>query len=74
VRRSTPRAKNNSRRAGFPQRGNAPTQGGDGMKVGFNLLLWTAHVQREHWPILEDLKRTGYDGVEIPVFEGEPAH
>jgi D-psicose/D-tagatose/L-ribulose 3-epimerase len=44
------------------------------MKIGFNLLLWTAHVQREHWPILEDLKRTGYDGVEIPVFEGEPAH
>ena len=44
------------------------------MKIGFNLLLWTAHVQREHWPILENLKRTGYDGVEIPVFEGEPAH
>jgi D-psicose/D-tagatose/L-ribulose 3-epimerase len=44
------------------------------MKIGFNLLLWTAHVQREHWPIFEDLKRTGYDGVEIPVFEGEPAH
>ena len=44
------------------------------MKIGFNLLLWTAHVQREHWPILESLKRTGYDGVEIPVFEGEPAH
>jgi D-psicose/D-tagatose/L-ribulose 3-epimerase len=44
------------------------------VKIGFNMLLWTAHVQPEHWAILEDLKRTGYDGVEIPVFEGEPAH
>ncbi len=44
------------------------------MKIGFNMLLWTAHVQLEHWPVLEDLKRTGYDGVEIPIFEGEPAH
>ena len=43
------------------------------MKIGFNLLLWTASVQRGHWPILEDIKRTGYDGVEIPVFEGAPA-
>ena len=44
------------------------------MKVGFNLLLWTADVQSEHLPILEDIKRTGYDGVEIPVFEGAPSH
>jgi D-psicose/D-tagatose/L-ribulose 3-epimerase len=44
------------------------------MKIGFNLLLWTAHVGREHWPILADLKNCGYDGVEIPVFEGDPAH
>ena len=44
------------------------------MKIGFNMLLWTAHVQPEHWPVLEELKRTGYDGVEIPLFEGEPGH
>lgn len=44
------------------------------MKIGFNLLLWTAHVERRHWPVLEDLKRCGYDGVEIPVFEGSPDH
>ena len=36
--------------------------------------MWTAHVQPEHWPVLEDLKRTGYDGVEIPTFEGKSAH
>ncbi len=44
------------------------------MKLGFNLLLWTTHVTDEHWPIIEKLKATGYDGVEIPMFEGEPEH
>ncbi len=44
------------------------------MKIGFNLLLWTVNVQREHWWIFEDLKRCGYDGVEIPIFEGSPDH
>ena len=44
------------------------------MKTGFNLLLWTTHVTAEHVPLLESLKRAGYDGVEIPLFEGEPAH
>ena len=44
------------------------------MKIGFNLLLWTVNVQREHWGLLEDLKRCGYDGVEIPIFEGSPDH
>ena len=54
--------------------GSRSAWGGDGVKIGFDMLLWTAHVQPEHWPVLEDLKRTGYDGVEIPIFEGEPAH
>jgi D-psicose/D-tagatose/L-ribulose 3-epimerase len=40
------------------------------MKIGFNLLLWTAHVTAKHEPVLGDLKRVGYDGVEIPIFEG----
>jgi D-psicose/D-tagatose/L-ribulose 3-epimerase len=42
------------------------------MKIGFDLLLWTTHATAEHQPILEALKETGYDGVEIPVFEGDP--
>jgi D-psicose/D-tagatose/L-ribulose 3-epimerase len=41
------------------------------MKIGFNLLLWTINVEDRHLPILEDLKKTGYDGVEVPVFGGE---
>jgi D-psicose/D-tagatose/L-ribulose 3-epimerase len=44
------------------------------VKVGFNLLLWTSHVTESHFPLLPRLKRAGYDGVEIPVLEGSPAH
>ena len=44
------------------------------MKVGMNLLLWTAFVTEEHFPILEKIKKTGYDGVEIPLFDGDAGH
>jgi len=44
------------------------------MKVGMNLLLWTAFVTEEHFPILEKIKKTGYDGVEIPLFDGDTEH
>ena len=44
------------------------------MKLGFNLLLWTTHVVDEHVPLFDRLKATGYDGVEIPLFEGEVSH
>lgn len=44
------------------------------MKLGFNLLLWATHVTDAHMPIIEDLKATGYDGVEVPMFEGDPEH
>ena len=44
------------------------------MRTGMNLLLWTTHVTSEHFPILEKLKKAGYDGVEIPIFEGDAAH
>ncbi|QZP07673.1 sugar phosphate isomerase/epimerase family protein [Caenibius sp. WL] len=39
------------------------------MKVGMNLLLWTGHVTEEHRHILQALKDTGFDGVEVPVFQ-----
>lgn len=42
------------------------------MKTGFNLLLWTTHVTLEQAPLFETLKKVGYDGVEIPIFEGRP--
>jgi D-psicose/D-tagatose/L-ribulose 3-epimerase len=42
------------------------------MLLGFNLLLWSAHVTEEHFPVLPKLKATGYDGIELPIFEGKP--
>jgi D-psicose/D-tagatose/L-ribulose 3-epimerase len=42
------------------------------MKIGLNLLLWTTHISQRHEPVLRDIKRSGYDGVEIPIFEGTP--
>lgn len=47
---------------------------GVAVKLGFNLLLWTIHVTDEHLGILQQLKDTGYDGVEIPMFGGDVAH
>jgi D-psicose/D-tagatose/L-ribulose 3-epimerase len=44
------------------------------VKFGFNLLLWTTHVTQRHAPLLRKLKAAGYDGVEVPVFEGDADH
>jgi D-psicose/D-tagatose/L-ribulose 3-epimerase len=44
------------------------------MKIGMNLLLWATHVTEEHYPDLEKIKATGFDGVEIPIFAGDDAH
>jgi D-psicose/D-tagatose/L-ribulose 3-epimerase len=44
------------------------------MKTGMNLLLWTTHVTAELFPLLGKLKAAGYDGVEIPLFEGDASH
>lgn len=43
------------------------------MKIGINLLLWTGHVTDEYVPILQAIKDTGFDGVEIPVFDASDA-
>lgn len=42
------------------------------MKIGMCMFLWTTKVTGEHEAILRDIKATGFDGVEIPVFEGTP--
>jgi D-psicose/D-tagatose/L-ribulose 3-epimerase len=44
------------------------------MKYGMNLLLWSTHITAEHFPLLAKLKQAGFDGVELPLFEGEEAH
>lgn len=40
------------------------------MKVGFNMLLWGPAIATAHRPLFADLKRSGYDGVEIPLIVG----
>ena len=42
------------------------------MKIGFCMFLWTTNVTGKHAKLLKDIKATGYDGVEIPIFEGTP--
>jgi len=44
------------------------------MKTSMNLLLWNTHITQEHFPLLGKLKATGFDGVEIPLFEGDANH
>jgi D-psicose/D-tagatose/L-ribulose 3-epimerase len=44
------------------------------MRFGMNLLLWTAHTTAEHFPLFAKLKQAGFDGVEMPLFQGDEAH
>jgi D-psicose/D-tagatose/L-ribulose 3-epimerase len=38
------------------------------MKYGMNLLLWSGEMHEDLLPVLESLKKMGFDGVELPVF------
>lgn len=44
------------------------------MKYGMNLLLWTTDVNESHDGILDSLKKIGYDGVELPIFDMNVDH
>jgi D-psicose/D-tagatose/L-ribulose 3-epimerase len=45
------------------------------VKIGMNLLLWTGHVTDAHRSVLQALKGTGFDGVEVPLFDvSDAAH
>ena len=44
------------------------------MLLGFNMLLWSTHVTEQHFPLFAGIKRAGFDGVELPIFEGTPDH
>jgi D-psicose/D-tagatose/L-ribulose 3-epimerase len=48
-------------------------RGGGNVKIGLCMFLWTTRVGRQHEALLRDIKATGFDGVEIPVFEGDVA-
>jgi D-psicose/D-tagatose/L-ribulose 3-epimerase len=38
------------------------------MKFGMNLLLWSGELNDSLLPVLEMLKKQGYDGIELPLF------
>lgn len=39
------------------------------MRYGMNLLLWTDTLADQFLPLLDEVKKIGYDAVELPVFE-----
>jgi D-psicose/D-tagatose/L-ribulose 3-epimerase len=39
------------------------------MKYGLNLLLWTTDVNESLFPLFDQIRKWGYDGVELPIFE-----
>lgn len=43
------------------------------MRYGMNTLLWTGDVNESHFPLLADIKRWGFDGVEMGLFDPDPA-
>jgi D-psicose/D-tagatose/L-ribulose 3-epimerase len=40
---------------------------------GINLMLWNDDMHEEMLPVLESVRRMGYDGVEVPMFDLDPA-
>lgn len=40
------------------------------MRIGMNLVLWTLAVKSEHYSLLGSLRALGYEGVEIPITQG----
>ena len=43
------------------------------MKFGMNMLLWSGDLADELLPVFERLKKIGYDGVELPIFDPDSA-
>jgi D-psicose/D-tagatose/L-ribulose 3-epimerase len=43
------------------------------VKFGMNLMLWADDMHDDLLPVLDRLKAIGYDGVEVPVFDLDPA-
>jgi D-psicose/D-tagatose/L-ribulose 3-epimerase len=44
------------------------------MKIGMNLLLWTGFVTEADFPTMAKIKAAGFDGVELPLFDGTAEH
>lgn len=44
------------------------------MKHSMNLLLWGSQIDDRIFPTLDLIKEIGFEGVEIPIFNTDPAH
>jgi D-psicose/D-tagatose/L-ribulose 3-epimerase len=44
------------------------------VQIGFNLLAATGFISSEHYSLLDRLKALAYDGVEVPIFQGDLAY
>lgn len=42
------------------------------MKIGMNLLLWGTDINESLFPVLDEIKSLGFDGVEVPIFNLNP--
>jgi D-psicose/D-tagatose/L-ribulose 3-epimerase len=41
-------------------------------KFGMNLLLWGTQIDESLFPVLDQIKEIGFDGVEVPIFNTNP--
>src|SRR4051812_46128798 len=56
----------------FPVR-SSPVRKGFSMKFSMNMLLWSDSMLDDKFlPLFERLKKMGYDGVELPIFDPQP--
>ena len=39
------------------------------MKYGVNTFIWTASFTRDNLPLLPEIKRHGFDGIEVSMFD-----
>jgi len=44
------------------------------MRIGMNTLLWSFNTREEHFPIFDDLKSVGFDGIELQITDDDEAH
>jgi D-psicose/D-tagatose/L-ribulose 3-epimerase len=42
------------------------------MTYGMNLLLWGTEINESLFPVLEQIKAMGFEGVEVPIFDTNP--
>jgi D-psicose/D-tagatose/L-ribulose 3-epimerase len=42
------------------------------VKIGVNMLLWAGHITEKHFPLFDQIKSWGFDGVEVPVMTLAP--